>query len=97
MNELAFQAWAVKQFVAAGCFALRLNPTQPGTPDILVARNGDVAFVEMKGKRSLLSEQQKLFHEMLRNQKLNVHILRYDGSLDNAYSAIKAIVRSLEW
>jgi len=60
MLESKIQSKIIKQYEAEGYFVLKIiKSNKNGIPDLLVCKNGEAFFVEVKSEKGCLSEIQK--------------------------------------
>ena len=60
ISEQKIQSKIIKKLEANGCFVLKLiKCNKNGYPDLLVIKNNEVSFIEVKKKEGKLSELQK--------------------------------------
>lgn len=75
MKETIFQSKLVKKYKEQGYMVIRLRSTDPtGIPDLLLIKDSEVIFVEVKTD-SKLSEIQKLRIKELREHKIKVKVI----------------------
>ncbi len=59
---------------------------RPGFPDLICMQSGQVAFLEVKAPKGVVSEAQRTMHLLLVNQRMRVAVVR---SQDDAIAALR--------
>lgn len=68
--------------------AYDMRRSDPGWPDLVLARPGEVIFVELKTARGRLSDAQGLWVDLLTSAGLEVHVWR-PADLDLVHERLK--------